>query len=64
MDIAPEVIELELLADRVNVSMFDAIAKAGVSSSTYWRWRHDGKEPMTATVRRVRAAIRELSGAA
>lgn len=62
MQIAPEVRELEDLAEKVSVNIFDALAKAGVASSTYWRWRHDGKEPLTATVRRVRAAINELSG--
>lgn len=61
MSVAPEVIELELLAQKVAVPMSLALKRAGVASTTYWRWRHDGKEPLTGTIRKVRAAINELS---
>lgn len=61
MEVAPEVRDLEQLARTSNVSMSRALAKAGVAKSTYWRWRYDGKEPLTGTVRKVRAAIQELS---
>jgi hypothetical protein len=61
MSIAPEVIELEQLAQRVAVPMSVALKRAGVASTTYWRWRHEGKEPLTGTIRKVRAAINEIS---
>lgn len=61
MSIAPEVIELEQLAQRVAVPMSLALKRAGVASTTYWRWKNDGKEPLTGTIRKVRAAINELS---
>lgn len=61
MNIAPEVIELEQLAQRVAVPMSQALKRAGVASTTYWRWRHEGKEPLTGTIRKVRAAITELA---
>lgn len=62
MQIAPEVIELEQLAQRVAVPMSRALKRAGVASTTYWRWRHEGKEPLTGTIRKVRSAINELAG--
>lgn len=61
MSIAPEVIELEQLAQKVAVPMSAALKHAKVASTTYWRWRHEGKEPSTGTIRRVRAAINELA---
>ncbi len=61
MSIAPEVIELEQLAQRVAVPMPAALKHAGVASTTYWRWRHGGKEPLASTLRRIRASINELS---
>jgi hypothetical protein len=61
MSIAPEVIELEQLAQRVAVPMEDALIKAGVDRTTYWRWHHHGKEPLNRTLRRVRAAIAEIA---
>lgn len=64
MEIAPEVLELEALADSARVPLGRALRKAGVASSTYWRWRHDGKWPSTKTVGKVRAAIEELASAA
>lgn len=64
MEIAPEVVELERLAGAANIPMSRALVRAGVSLSTYWRWRHEGKEPLTGTIRKVRAAITELSAAA
>lgn len=59
--VAPEVIELELLADRVAVPMTKALRRAGVAHTTYWRWKNDGKEPLAATLRKVRSAITELA---
>jgi hypothetical protein len=64
MQIAPEVQELEELAQRAALPMSRVLAKAGVASTTYWRWRHSGSEPHTRTVRRLKAAIVELSGVA
>ena len=61
MQIAPEVIELEQLAQREAVQMGLALKRAGVASTTYWRWRHAGKEPLTGTIRKIRAAITELA---
>lgn len=61
MEIAPEVIELEELAKSVGVAMPKALKHAGVATTTHWRWRHEGKEPLTGTIRKVRAAINELA---
>ena len=64
MEIAPEVTELEDLAGKLAVKLPEALRRAGVANSTYWRWRYAGKEPLTGTIRKVRAAINELAGAA
>jgi predicted DNA-binding protein (UPF0251 family) len=64
MQIAPEIQELEALAQSANVQIKDALAHAGVSQSTYWRWRHEGRDPLVGTLRRVRAAIDQLKRAA
>jgi predicted DNA-binding transcriptional regulator AlpA len=64
MSIAPEVLELEELARQRAVPLPKALRLAGVASSTYWRWRHDGKWPSTKTVGKIRAAIAELAEAA
>lgn len=64
MEIAPEVNELEALAEAKAVPLGVALKRAGVSSTTYWRWRHEGREPLTKTVRRIRAAIVELAAEA
>lgn len=61
MEIAPEVTELEDLARLGSVHFPEALRRAGVANSTYWRWRHAGKEPLTGTVRKIRAAINELA---
>lgn len=61
MEIAPEVTELEVLAGQLSVHFPSALRQAGVANSTYWRWRHAGKEPLTGTVRKIRAAINELA---
>lgn len=63
MEIAPEVRELEQLATQSNVQMSRALKRAGVASTTYWRWVNEGKEPLTGTIRKVRAAITELAAA-
>lgn len=64
MDIAPEVNELEALAQTAAVPLNVALKRAGISSTTYWRWRHEGREPLAKTVRKVRAAITELAAEA
>lgn len=61
MEIAPEVRELEALAAKANVPITRALARAGVSNSTHYRWVHEGAEPLTGTIRKVRAAIEELA---
>lgn len=60
MEIAPEVIELEELAARERVDLPLALAKAGVAKTTHYRWTK-GAEPLTGTIRKVRAAILELA---
>lgn len=62
MEVAPEVIELELLAQKAAVPMAKALRHAGVAHTTYWRWRNEGKDPQSSTLRKVRAAITELAG--
>lgn len=61
MQIAPEVTELEQLAKLANIPITRALKRAGVASTTYWRWVHEGKEPLTGTIRKVRSAITELA---
>lgn len=61
MEIAPEVIELEQLAARVGVSFPAALKKAGLAHTTYPRWKNEGREPSTRTIRKLRAAIAELA---
>ena len=61
MEIAPEVVELEELAQIKAVHLPTALRQAGVAQSTYWRWRHEGKGPLTGTIRKVKAAIHELA---
>lgn len=61
MQVAPEVVELQELAATAQIPITRALSRAGVSNSTYWRWVHKGKEPLTGTVRKVRAAIAELA---
>lgn len=61
MQIAPEVAELKALADDAKVPITRALARAGVANSTYWRWVHEGSEPMSVSIRRVRAAIHEIA---
>ena len=63
MEIAPEVRELEALAETAQVPMSRVLAKAGVASSTYWRWRHEGKDPQSKTLRKLKAALQELAAA-
>lgn len=60
-EIAAEVNDLEALATAADVSLPVALKRAGVSSTTYWRWRHEGREPLNRTIRKVRAAIDELA---
>jgi hypothetical protein len=62
MATAPEIVELEQLAKARDIPMSAALRLSGVAPSTYWRWRHADKEPLTTTVRKIRAAIEALSG--
>lgn len=61
MQIAPEVSELEAQAKAAKVAITRALARAGVANSTYYRWKHEGAEPLASTLRKVRAAIEELA---
>jgi hypothetical protein len=61
MQVAPEVVELELLAERGGVPMSRALKKAGVAHTTYLRWKRDGQDPRSGTLRKVRTAISELA---
>lgn len=61
MQIAPEVIEIDALAQAANVPITVALARAGVSYSNYWRWHHKGQEPMSGSVRKIREAIEEIA---
>lgn len=58
---APEVTEIESLASTRGVEMGAALAKAGVATSTYWRWREGRTDPQSKTLRRIKAAISDLS---
>ena len=60
MQIAPEVVELDALAHQAKVPITRALARAGVSYSNYYRWRHNGQEPMAGSIRKVREAIEQI----
>lgn len=64
MEVAPEVLEVVALAKSANVALPRALERAGVASSTYWRWVKQGSEPSTGTIRKLKAAIHELGAAA
>lgn len=64
METVPEVEELERLAQAASVPMGDALKRAGVAPSTYYRWREGLVDPLTTTLRRIRIAIDELASAA
>jgi hypothetical protein len=61
--VAPEVREIEALAEDAAVPMSRVLARAGVALTTYWRWRH-GSEPKVHTIRKLKEVISELKGAA
>jgi predicted transcriptional regulator len=60
---APEVTEIESLANAKGVEMGTALARAGVATSTYWRWKEGRTDPQSKTLRRIKAAISDLSAA-
>ncbi len=60
MQIAPEVREVEDLARIAKVPLSKALRRAGVASTTYWRWVNAGSEPSTKTIRKIKTAIHEL----
>lgn len=64
MNIAPEVSDLEMLAEASAVPISKALEAARVAPTTYWRWRNSGVEPHTRTLRRVRKAIADLASVA
>jgi hypothetical protein len=61
--VAPEVREVEALAKSSNVALPLALERAGVATSTYWRWGR-GSEPSTKTIRKLKAAIHALGSEA
>lgn len=68
MQKAPELLEIETRADTAGVAMSDVLKRAGVASTTWWRWSEGHFEPRMSTLRKVRDAldgeISERSGAA
>lgn len=65
MQVAPEVIEVEQLAESAGVSITPLLEREGIAPSTWWRWRNDGVEPRVSTLRRVRHAVqREIEAQA
>lgn len=63
MQIDPEVIELEDLAAAANIKMSAVLARAGVATTTHWRWVNEGADPKAKTLRKVRAALDEMRAA-
>lgn len=59
--VAPEVREIEALAEKAQVPMTRVLDRAGVALTTYWRWRNAGSEPKVGTIRKLRAALNELA---
>lgn len=61
MEADPEIVVLEQLAKSAALNMSDVLRTAGVSQSTWFRWRLKGVEPRVGTLRRVREAITEAT---
>lgn len=61
---APEVIELEVQAERAGVDFKAALGRARVAQSTVWRWGAGKTDPDTKTLRRIKSAIAELQAEA
>jgi DNA-binding phage protein len=57
MQIAPEVLEIESLAEAAQVPMADVLKRANVASTTWWRWSQKHFEPRFSTLRKVREAL-------
>lgn len=60
IDIAPEVLELQSLIWRNKLRVSQVMRRANVAPSTWTRWA-TGAQPNTATLRKVRGAIEELT---
>jgi predicted transcriptional regulator len=60
MQVAPQVQEIEALAASAGVPMLDVLKRAGVATTTWWRWSEGHFEPRFSTLRRVRDALDEL----
>jgi predicted transcriptional regulator len=53
----PEVTEIEELAQSASIDMGAVLKKAGVATTTWWRWGEGHFEPRIKTLRRVREAL-------
>jgi predicted transcriptional regulator len=56
---APEIQEIETKAAEANVSIADVLKRAGVASTTWWRWSEGQFDPRFSTLRKVRDALDE-----
>lgn len=59
MEKAPEVAEIESLASTAGISIDDVLKRAGVATTTWWRWREGHFLPRLSTLRKVRSALND-----
>lgn len=57
MSKAPEVAEIEARAAAANVNITDVLKRAGIATTTWWRWSEGHFAPRLSTLRKVRGAL-------
>lgn len=57
MEKSPEIVEIESRATTAGVEIGDVLKRAGVASTTWWRWSEGHFDPRLSTLRKVRAAL-------
>lgn len=57
MSKAPEVAEIEARAAAANVNIADVLRRAGIASTTWWRWSEGHFGPRLSTLRKVKDAL-------
>ena len=53
--------ELEALANYSGIKMNKALAEAGVSRSTYWRWKQGKTTPFQSTLETLAKTIKAMA---
>ncbi len=60
--IVPYLQQLEVLAAQRGVPLIEAVRKAGVADSQFYRWRQGQGSPREATAKRIAKAIETRAG--